>query len=99
MRTIQINYEVVNTETTKLKRQQTELIDQVNTHYRQIQNELRGVDGAANAQLIEALEVNCHKAIAASRTLDQLLTFIAGASRQIESSEQKIARVFTTTRR
>jgi len=59
MRTIQINYEAVNTETTKLRRQQTNLVDQVRTQYRQIQNELSGVDGAANAQLIEAMEINC----------------------------------------
>jgi len=99
MRTIQINYEAVNTETTKLRRRQSDLVDQVNTHYRQIQNELRAVDGAANAQLIEALEVNCQKAMAASRTLDQLLSFISGASRQVESSEQMIAQVFTASRR
>ena len=99
MRTIQINYDAVNAETTKLRRQQTDLVDQVNTQYRQIQSELRQVDGAANAQLIEAMEVNCQKAIAASKTLDRLITFISGASRQVEAGEQRIARVFTTTRR
>ena len=99
MRTIQINYDAVNVETTKLRRQQTDLVDQVNTQYRHIQNELRGVDGAANAQLIEAMEVNCQKAMAASRTLDRLLGFISDASKQVETCEQKIAHVFTTTRR
>jgi len=99
MRTIQINYDAVNAETTKMRRQQTDLVDQVNTQYRQIQNELRSVDGATNAQLIEAMEVNCQKAMAASSVLNRLLTFISGASRQVESSEQNISRVFTTTRR
>ena len=99
MRTIRINYEAVNTETAKLRRQQADLVDQVNTHYRQIQNELRVVDSATNAQLMEALEVNCQKAMAASRILDQLLSFISGASRQVESSEQKIAQVLTASRR
>ena len=99
MRTIQINYEAVNTETAKLRRQQTDLVDQVRTQYRQIQGELRRVDGAANAQLMEAMDINCQKAVSACATLERLLSFISGASRQVETSEQRIAHVFTTTRR
>ena len=99
MRTIHIDYQAVNEQTAKLRRQQAEMVNEVRTHYRNIQNELRGVDGSANAQLIEAMEINCQKAIAASGILDRLLMFMSSASRQVESSEMLIAQAFTATRR
>ena len=101
MGTIKVNYDEVFAETTRLKNHiSSNIIRRVNTEYRQIQAQLRrGTDGATNAMFQDALEVNCTKAIAAADALEKLIQFINASARQIEASEERIARTMRAGRR
>ena len=100
MEQILVNYEAVNEEIARLRTQITSsVIDPVNAEYRQIQTSLQQVDGATNAAYQEALEINREKALAAANTMEKLLNFIFNSARQIQISEEQIARSFGGTRR
>lgn len=93
MGTIHVKYDEVYAETEKLRNHiSSNIMNRVNAEYRQMQSQLSHVDGAANAQLKEVLDANMQKTILAAETLDKLLQFISDSAKQIEISEQRIAR-------
>ena len=100
MRTIQVNYEAVNAKIAQLRGHITSsIISPVESEYRQIQSNLRQVDGEACAGLQEAVNENRQKALAAASVLERLLSFMSNSSRQIQLTEEQIARAFSTARR
>ena len=100
MSTFHVNYDEVYAETERMKRHIiTDIIGQTTREYRQIQSMLRQVDGATTASLSSALEANCQVTIEAARTLERLVDFINNSTRQIEMSEQRMARIIASTRR
>ena len=93
MSEIKVQYEKIYSEIPKLRSLvQSNLIDYCNTQHQAIQSQLRGVDGAANAQLLVALEANRLKTLEAAGTLEKLLQFIIESAKQIEINEQEMAR-------
>ena len=100
MGTIQVNYDEVNAEIRRLRSHLTsQITSPINNEYRQIQSNLRQVDGATNANFREAMDENQRKTIVAANILDRLLHFIANSSRQIQINENQIARSFNASRR
>jgi len=99
MRTIQVKYDEIYAGTKRLRNHiSNNITSRANTEYRQLQRELRRVDGATNANLQDALDINRQKTFDAAKTLDKLLRFIDSAARQIERSEQQMARTMITGR-
>ena len=100
MQTFHVKYDEVHTETARLRNHlSSNMTTQANTEYRQIQSQLGRVDGATNANLREAMNVNRTKTLEAANVLDRLLQFITNSARQIEVSEQQMARTMTGGRR
>ena len=100
MGTYNINYEEVNAEIRRLRNHlASSVINPSEREYRQIQTTLRQVDGAATAEFQEAMNENREKTVAAAMTLERLLSFISNTSRQIQTSENQIARSFNIIRR
>ena len=100
MKTIHVKYSEVYAEAAKLKQHvANDIRNYVDSEYRQIQMQLRSVDGAANARLQEAMVLNRQKAVDAANILDELLDFICTSTRQIEIAEQRIERVFLSSRK
>ena len=100
MSQILVNYEAVNEEIARLRAHMTaNVVDAVNTEYRQLQTNLRQADGETNAAYQEALEINREKALVAASTMERLLSFMFNSARQIQISEEQIARSFGGTRR
>ena len=100
MGTIHVNYDVVKAETARMRSHiRSSIVGQADAGYRQVQSSLRGMDGAANASLRDAMEVNRQKAAAAAHILERLYEFIATSAREIEVQEQRIARSFNIGRR
>jgi len=98
--TIKVNYGIVYGEINRLKNAVTsDIVNKVDIEYRKIQQALNGVDGEARSTLSETLQKNRQKAIEAADVLDKLLRFISNSARQIEISEQQIARVMKIPRR
>ena len=100
MRTIQIDYNAV---ATRLSQMQTHIKTNINNavtdEYRQIQNNLMQVDGETANLLQQAMELNCEKAIVCTSVIERLLSFMSNSSRQMQISEEQIARAFSTPRR
>ena len=93
MSEIKIQYDKIYSEIPKLRSLvSSNIIDYCNTQHQDMQSQLRGVDGAANAQLLEALEANRLKTLEAAGTLEKLLQFIFDSAKQIEINEQHMAR-------
>jgi len=67
--------------------------------YRQIDNSLLQVDGAVQSQLRQSMELNHRKAVACTSVMERLLSFMTNACRQMQISEEQIARVFMNPRR
>ena len=100
MGTFHVKYDEIHAETAKMRRHlATDVVGRVQTEYRQIQSQIRQVDGAATAALIEAMNENCNKVVTAAQTMERLLSFMSNSARQIEASESQIARAFRTVRR
>ena len=101
MRTIQVNYDEVNSKVAQLRGHVTSnIVAPVQSEYRQLLTNLRQtVDGATCASFQETLDANCRKAMAASSVLERLLSFMSNSSRQIQATEAQIARAFGATRR
>ena len=93
MRTIQVNYDEVYAKTAELRRHiSANIVGRANSDYNRIQSHLRQVDGGANEVLIEVMEANRQKTLAAAYAMDKLLEFIATSAKQIEINEDRIAR-------
>ena len=100
MGTYYISYDEVNAETRRLMNHlRSNIIEPTNTEYRQIRNNLRQADGAANAAYSDAMDINREKTLEATRILERLLGFISDSSRRIQSAENNIARSFSIIRR
>jgi len=99
MKTIHVKYDEVYAEVGKMRGAAAGMVDRVNAEYLQIQSQLGRVDGATNAALMQVMQANCQKAITAADTLDKLLEFILSSTKQIEVSEQQIARAMTAGKR
>ena len=95
---ILVNYDEVYTKVAELRhRIQTELVE-MNAAYRQAASTLNGMDGSANAAMIEAMVSNQRKSQITADTLTKLLSFIDASTRQVERGEQNIARTFESAR-
>ena len=100
MGTIQVKYDEVYGETERLRGHvSSNIVNKTNVEYRNLQSLLARVDGATNANLREAMEVNRKKTLEAANILDRLLRFISNSARQIEINEERIARVMASSRR
>jgi len=69
------------------------------SEYRQINNGLTQVDGAVQSELQQIMELNRQKALACTSVMERLLSFMTNASRQMQVTEEQIARVFLSPRR
>ena len=100
MGTIHIKYDEVYAETAKLKGHlASNVVARADAEYRQMQSNLRNVDGAASAAYSDFIEENRRKTAIAANTIVKLLDFMENSARQIEASEQRIARAISTARR
>ena len=101
MRTIQVNYDEVNSKVAQLRSHTaSDIVAPVQSEYRQLQTSIRqSIDGATCAGFQEAMNENQQKAIAASSVLERLLSFMSNSSHQIRTTEDQIARAFNATRR
>ena len=100
MRTIQIDYEAVSTKLTQMSNHVTRDVNQVTaTEYRQISNGLTRIDGAVQSEMRQIMDLNNQKALACTSIMERLLSFTTNASRQMQVSEEQIARVFMNSRR
>jgi len=100
MSTFQVNYDAVNSEVRILQSHlYSNLINLVNNGHRQIQSSLRQVDGATRANYQRVMDENRNKMMAAASVLERLLSFMSNSSRQIQASENQIARAFNGSRR
>ena len=66
----------------------------MNAAYSNALASLVSMDGAANAEILNAMQVNREKARLATEILTKLLDFIDISSQQVEFSEQNVARFF-----
>ena len=99
MSEISINYREVENKISQLRnRLNQNLLPQVNQEYRQIQSNLRQIDGSTAASYSEALNENNQKILEACSVLNKMLSFIANSSKQVEKSDIAIARNFTGRR-
>jgi len=100
MSEISVNYREVENRIRQLRTNlNNNLLPQVNQEYRQIQSNLRQIDGSTSASYGEALVENNGKIMEACSVLNRLLSFIANSSRQIEKTDIAISRNFSTGRR
>ena len=100
MSQILVNYEAVNEEIARLRAQiTTNVITPIDAEYRQLQSTLSQVDGETNAEYQEAMDINKEKALVAASALERLLGFMFNSARQIQISEEQIARSFGGVRR
>ncbi|MCL2360919.1 MAG: hypothetical protein FWC73_03780 [Defluviitaleaceae bacterium] len=100
MPTYQVDYEAVNTKLVQMRNHITTSVDQAATNeYRQINNGLVSVDGAFQSELLQIMELNRQKALACTSVMERLLSFMTNASRQMQISEEQLARIFRAPRR
>jgi len=100
MRMINVNYDAVNTELRRLNSHVTSNVTHhIRGEYRQMQSILREVDGATSAEFNEVMTQNQEKTIAATSVLERLFSFMSNSSRQIQTSENQLARAFQMQRR
>ena len=100
MKTLEVKYDAVHAEVARMRQHtSSNVVDQANVEHRQMQAGLRGTDGAAQAVLMEALEANRQKAVMAASTMERLCRFVGNAAKQIEVSENQMARTFASSRR
>ena len=98
MGSIHVKYDEIASQTAELRNHiSTEILGQADAEYRQIQALLNQVDGAAKTSLSAAMEKNREKTVAAAKTLDKLLSFMANSSKQIEANERSIADAFESS--
>jgi len=97
-REIRINYEEVYAKTAELRQRLTAELREMDMEYRQIQSDLRRLDGRTNAEFIEAMKMNQQKAQMTVETLTKLLTFIESSAREIERDEAMTSRIFSRSR-
>lgn len=94
---ISINYSEVYSKITELRtRLRSELRDTNNTN-RQTVSALNRMDGAANAQMAEAVQLTQNRTQATAGTLEKLLMVMETSARQVERTEQNIARTFSSS--
>ena len=91
----QIKYDVVYSKTAGLRSRIEAELSEMDTAYRQAQSDLHGLDGKANAVLMETMERNQEKAHVTAETLHKLLTFIELSSRQVEHDELKMKGMYS----
>ena len=95
MRTYQVNYDAVAAEVRNLRNHvNSNIINTATRDYRMVQNTLHDSDGATNASYQTAMDENIRKTVSAAQVLNRLLHFIESSSRQIQTAENNIARVF-----
>jgi len=97
MSEIRIDYEQVYAKMVALQRTAQIELREACDAYRRATSDLRGMDGSANARMIEAVTAIQTKAQATTDTLTKLLAFIDTSARQMERSEQSIARAFQSS--
>ncbi len=92
MAAIQINYDEVYAKSTQLRKHIAEDISgNAEKEYNRIIQKLEQLDGAANAELISAIEQNKQKTLMVSKIMDKLLSFMSNSSKQVEINEQRMA--------
>jgi len=84
---ITIRYDAVYSKTAELRERIQSKLSKMDSVYNQAQADLQGMDGKANAMLMETLDVNRKKAQVTSEALQQLLSFIELSARQVEHDE------------
>ena len=100
MRSINIKFDEVGAEVAKCRSYiSSNIVNRVESEYRQICSNLAQTDGETNAALLEAIEVNRQKTVTCANTLERLLSFMANSSRQIQISDEQISRSFRAIRR
>jgi len=100
MRTIKIDYDAVATTLSQMQTHiKTNLTNAITDEYHQIQNNLLQVDGETQNLLQQAMELNRKKAMVCTSVMERLVSFMANSSRQMQISEEQIARAFSTPRR
>ena len=100
MEKIQVDYDAVETKLSQMRSHITTNINAgVMQEYRQMQSNLMQADGEAQKELREAAELNRKKALACTSIMERLFSFMTNSSRQIQKTEEKIARAFNTPRR
>ena len=92
---ITIQYDVVYAKTAELHERIQSKLSKMDTTYNQAQVDLQGMDGKANAMLMETLDVNRKKAQATSEVLHQLLSFIELSARQVEHDEMVMKTMYS----
>lgn len=70
---------------------QSDILDESQNRYREIVDMLSRVDGATNAQLKAAMELNRQKTTTAAETIKKLLYFIEDSARELQNEENKMA--------
>jgi len=100
MQTIQVDYDAVEAKLSQMRNHITTNVNHATMHeYRQIQNNLMQVDGATQNTLQQVMELNRQKAMVCTGIMERLFNFMANSSRQIQISEEQIARAFNNPRR
>ena len=91
---ISIRYTEVAAKTQMLKDQLQSEFMEMNATYKNALTSLVLMDGSANAEILNAMQMNQEKARLASEILTKLLDFIEVSAQQVEFSEQNIKRFF-----
>jgi len=99
LKKISINYNVVYAKTTELRNSIKSIIERADEEYRQIQLMLDNVDGATAAVLKETMESNRKKTLVTAKTLDKMLSFMHNSSKQVETTELNLAKVYEVQNR
>ena len=96
---ISVNYREVENQMRNLRSILSNVTSQTNQEYRQIQSNLRQIDGKSSANYSEALIENNQKVSEACNLINRMASFIANSSRQIEATDIAISRNFRIVRR
>ena len=100
MQTIKVDYGAVETKLSQMRSHlATDVTHTASAEYRQIQTNLMSTDGSTQSRLQQIMVLNHQKTIACTGVMERLFSFMANSSRQIQISEEQIARAFSNPRR
>ena len=91
---VHVKYAEVANKTQALRSRLQSEFEQMNGAYKDALHSLVAMDGAANAEILNAMKANQDKARLAAEVLTKLLEFIEISSQQMELSEQNVVRFF-----
>ena len=91
MSDIIINYDEVYRKTNELKNKlNNDVLRTAENEYKQIQNMLNSLDGAANEKLKQVMKLNQEKTVIVAKTLEKLLKFMANSSKQFQQHDKNL---------